>query len=92
MTFRQDVLDITFQLLKEVKANIGCTEEMAKCTLVTVHLRMGDYDNHLKKQGWGPNVMTETNYITQAFNHVIEKYKVKTKLIIMRLIEVIRAK
>ena len=92
MTFRQDVLDITFQLLKEVKANIGCTEEMAKCTLVTVHLRMGDYDNHLKKQGWGPNVMTETNYITQAFNHVIEKCKVKTKLIIMRLIEVIRAK
>ena len=92
MTFRQDVLDITFQLLKEVKANIGCTEEMAKCTLVTVHLRMGDYDNHLKKRGWGPNVMTETNYITQAFHHVIEKYQVKTKLIIMRLIEVIRAK
>ena len=92
MSFRQDVLDIAFQLLKEVKADIGCTEEMAKCTLVTVHLRMGDYDNHLKKQGWGPNVMTETNYITQAFNHVIEKYKVKTKLIIMRLIEVIRAK
>ena len=92
MTFRQDVLDITFQLLKEVKANIGCTEEMAKCTLVTVHLRMGDYDNHLKKHGWGPNVLTETNYITQAFNHVIEKYKVKTKLIIMRLIEIIRTK
>ena len=92
MTFRQDVLDITFQLLKEVKANIGCIEEMAKCTLVTVHLRMGDYDNHLKALGWGPNVLSETNYITQAFNHVIEKYKVKTKLIIMRLIEVIRAK
>ena len=92
MTFRQDVLDITFQLLKEVKADIGCTEEMAKCTIVTIHLRMGDYDNHLKALGWGPNVLTETNYVTQAFKHVIEKYEVKTKLKIMRLIEVIRRK
>ena len=92
MSFRQDVLDIAFQLLKEVKADIGCTEEMAKCTIVTIHLRMGDYDNHLKALGWGPNVLSETNYITQAFKNVIEKYEVKTKLIIMRLIEVIKTK
>ena len=81
MTFRQDVLDITFQLLKEVKANIGCTEEMAKCTLVTVHLRMGDYDNHLRALGYGPNILTKTNYVPEAFKYVIKKYEVRTEIL-----------
>ena len=81
MTFRQDVLDSTFQLLREIKNKTGCNDKMENCTLVTVHLRMGDYDNHLNLTGLGPNILTKTNYVAEAFKHVIEKYQVKTETI-----------
>ena len=81
MTFRQDVLDSTFQLLKEIKSKIGCADKMENCTIVTVHLRMGDYDNHLRKLGWGPNILTKTNYVPEAFKYVIKKYEVRTEIL-----------
>ena len=80
MTFRQDVLDSTFQLLKEIKNKTGCHDIMENCTLVTVHLRMGDYDNHLRKLGWGPNILTKTNYVPEAFKYVIRKYEVRSAI------------
>ena len=54
---------------------------MENCTIVTVHLRMGDYDNHLRKLGWGPNILTKTNYVPEAFKYVIRKYEVRTEIL-----------
>ena len=81
MTFRQDVLDSTFQLLKEIKAKIGCADKMENCTIVTVHLRMGDYDDHLRALNIGPNILTKTDFVPEAFKYVIRKYEVRTEIL-----------
>ena len=39
--FRNDVWQISKQLMQDIRANHNC---IANCTVVSAHLRMGDYD------------------------------------------------
>ena len=74
--FRPDVWNIAHELLKIMKAQLGCSDGHKNCTIVTVHLRMGDYAKHIKNKRLGPNILNETDYIPKALQHVLEKYQV----------------
>ena len=76
MRFRPDVWYIAHKLLKNIKAQLGCSDGHKNCTIVTVHLRMGDYAKHIKNKRLGPNILNETDYIPKALQHVLEKYQV----------------
>ena len=70
---RKDVLSHAEVLLDKIKTNHQCSN--SNCTMVSVHLRLGDYTNIMKGHGW-PAVATETDYLNNAFSHVLDKYQV----------------
>ena len=47
------------------------------CTVVSVHIRMGDYARHLNLTGWGPEI-TKTDYISKVIELVRQTYPVGT--------------
>ena len=66
--------------IKLSSSNHNCNTSGNKCTVVSMHLRMGDYDNHLKLTGLGPS-FTKTDYIKNAVGHVMKKHQVNILVI-----------
>ena len=54
----------------------NCSRE-TNCTSVVVHMRMGDYMQHLKSLNLGPDLFNNTNYLQNAFKNVTKTCKVK---------------
>merc|ERR1712029_396802 len=67
--FREDVLKTSRILYTSL------IRKCSDCQLVSVHLRMGDYDHHLTVLGLGPNLLKETNYLPQAIHYVKQHYQ-----------------
>ena len=80
MTFRDDVWEIATHLFKEMEHNHSCLRTKASTskpcyTMISVHLRMGDYPNHLKGM-FNITDITHTNYLQNAVGYLSTKYKV----------------
>jgi len=78
MVFRNDVLQISKAVLQQLKGKHGCSNQQ-QCTPVSVHLRMGDYKDHIaqfnkRKPGGFVNLFSDTDYLPNAFHHVMEHY------------------
>ncbi|XP_075256267.1 uncharacterized protein LOC142348702 [Convolutriloba macropyga] len=72
--FREDVWKDAEIVLNHLNSIHDCTSK-EDCTVVFVHMRMGDYLRHLRALGWGPSVFDETNYMQEAFKTVVNSYK-----------------
>ena len=78
--FRKDVLFNAKLVYENVKAVANCSG----CTMVAVHLRLGDYPGTMRAQHF-PAIVSETNYLSNAFNYIIENYSVCDSLLLKSL-------
>ena len=69
--YRKDVLFNAKIIYENVKERTNCSS----CTMVSVHLRLGDYTKMMHEQNF-PAIVSETNYLSNAFNYIIENYSV----------------
>ena len=69
--YRKDVLFNAKIIYENVKERTNCSS----CTMVSVHLRLGDYTKMMQEQNF-PAIVSETNYLSNAFNYIIENYLV----------------
>ena len=69
---RKDVKQAAETLFKEAKLQLNCKN----CTIVTVHMRMGDYIHHITALKMRPHLFAETDYVPRAFKHIINNYHV----------------
>ena len=73
--FKEPVLKNAQKLFGNMKMSHNCSTVPEGCTMVSVHLRLGDYTKMMHDQNW-PAIVQDTNYLTNAFQHVIANYTV----------------
>ena len=90
MTFRDDVFKTATRLFDEMEHKHECPVQIkasstkyqvpstkSRCrTMISVHLRMGDYPAHLYKQ-YGVTDFSRTNYLQRAVEYLSKKYQVR---------------
>ena len=75
MPFKDDVLSNAKQLFQNIKDLHNCSHLSEGCTMVSIHLRLGDYPKWMHAQKY-PEIVFETNYLSNALHHVIDRYVV----------------
>lgn len=73
--FRKPVLSNANQLFESMKVGHNCYIVPGGCTMVSVHLRLGDYTKIMRKRNL-PAIVSDTDYLENAFQHVIKNYTV----------------
>ncbi|XP_075256400.1 uncharacterized protein LOC142348787 isoform X2 [Convolutriloba macropyga] len=81
--FKKELLELADKVLKNVLRDNNCSRadegnavrsSDVICTLVAVHLRMGDYDERLIRLGRDASIIQNSTYIPNCFKYVTDKY------------------